>query len=33
MLQKTNRKNVKYIWWDFHKETHGDKFHKINDLM
>ena len=27
------RQNVKHIWFDFHAETSGDKFHKINDLM
>jgi hypothetical protein len=20
-------------WFDFHGETHGDNFHKVNDLM
>ena len=27
------RKRVKHIWFDFHAETSGDKFHKINELM
>ena len=27
------RTNVKHIWYDFHKETHGDNFHKLNDLL
>ena len=26
-------KNVKHKWFDFHGETHGDNFHKVNDLM
>ena len=33
MLQIVPKKNVKHIWYDFHGETHGDNFHKINDLM
>jgi len=27
------KQNVKHIWFDFHAETSGDKFHKLNDLM
>jgi len=33
MLEKQPRKNVKHIWFDFHGETHGDNFQKINILM
>ena len=33
ILQMTQLKNVKHIWYDFHGETSGDKFHKLNDLM
>ena len=33
MLQITSKNNVRHIWYDFHGETHGDKFYKINDLM
>lgn len=25
--------NVKHVWYDFHGETHGDRFYKINELM
>lgn len=27
------KKNTKYIYYDFHEETKGDNFHKINDLL
>lgn len=33
LLKMMPKRNVKHIWYDFHGETHGDKFHKINDLM
>lgn len=33
-LMKMNPKtNIKHIWYDFHNETHGDNFHKLNNLM
>lgn len=25
--------SVKHVWYDFHGETHGDRFYKINELM
>jgi predicted aldo/keto reductase-like oxidoreductase len=33
LLQERPRKNVKHIWFDFHGETHGDKFQNIQKLM
>jgi hypothetical protein len=33
LLEMSPRRNVKHLWFDFHGETHGDKFYKINDLM
>ena len=27
------KNNFRHIWYDFHHETHGDRFHKIDDLM
>ena len=33
LLKMMPQRNVKHIWYDFHGETHGDKFYKINDLM
>jgi hypothetical protein len=33
LLSLQPKTNVKHIWFDFHGETHGDKFYKINDLM
>jgi synaptojanin len=32
-LQSQPNKNVKHKWFDFHGETHGDNFHKVNSLM
>ena len=26
-------KAVKHIWYDFHGETHGNRFFKVNELM
>lgn len=26
-------KAVKHVWYDFHGETHGNKFFKVNELM
>ena len=33
LLKKSNLKNVEHIYFDFHKETSGEKFHKVNELM
>lgn len=33
LLNEKPRKNVKHIWFDFHGETHGDNFQKIQLLM
>lgn len=33
LLELHPNRNLKHIWYDFHGETHGDQFHKINDLM
>ena len=27
------KKNFRHIWYDFHQETHGDQFHKVDDLI
>ena len=26
-------KSVKHVWYDFHGETHGGHFYKVNELM
>lgn len=26
-------KSVKHVWYDFHGETHGNRFYKVNELM
>ncbi len=33
ILQMSQLKNVKHIWYDLHGETSGDRFHRLNDLM
>ena len=25
--------NLKHVYYDFHEETHGDKFYRVNDLI
>lgn len=33
LLATKPRKEVKHIWFDFHGETHGDNFYKVQELM
>lgn len=33
LLKVREKKNVDHIWYDFHNETGGDQFHKLNDLL
>ena len=33
LLKMHPKREVKHIWYDFHSETHGDNFHKLNNLI
>ena len=33
LLKMHPKREVKHIWYDFHNETHGDNFHKLNQLL
>jgi hypothetical protein len=33
MLSVIGLKAVKHVWYDFHGETHGNRFYKVNELM
>jgi len=33
LLTKSKIPGVQHIWYDFHGETHGDNFHRVNELM
>ena len=33
LLKMYPKREVKHIWFDFHSETHGDNFHKLNNLI
>lgn len=33
LFQMSQPKCVKYTYYDFHTETKGDNFHRLNDLM